>query len=297
MNYKNSHFKKLLTESNNRLVAAIMLCVTLLAPVKYNNYKRHVKYSLKDYAIGIIDVLKNNSSWNSYCGIINGNTLRKKHNEWTKMGVYDKLYKESVDKYLKNFGKTKELKLQSIDSTFVEKKGNSKFATKCGVYKCKKGQSSTGIKITSIVTTNGIPISVNIDAANNYDSKLLPAAINNCIIDCNTKKYKNHNRYKQTMLADAGYDSKMNYKILKKRGYKTIILQNKRSIKNENLLRILNKHDLKKYKKRIIVENYHSWIKKLCKIKYLYETNIENYKGLLLLLGISMIIYRRIVNT
>jgi hypothetical protein len=48
------------------------------------------------------------------------------------------------------------------------------------------------------------------------------------------------------------------------------------------------------YKKRIIIENYHSWIKKFPKIKSLYERNIDSYKGLLLL-GISIIINRRIV--
>lgn len=295
MNYNNAHFKKLLDGPINKLIDAIILCVTLLSPVKNDNYKRNVKYTTRDYVIGIIDVLKSNHSWNSYNGIINGNTLRKKHNEWAKLGIYNRLHKETLKKFLKEYGKTNELKYQSIDSTFIESKGNSKSATFSGIYKCKKGEAAKGIKITSVVTTNGIPISVNLDGAHNYDSKLLPKAIDNRVINCNTKKYQNHNRYKQYLMADKGYDSKRNHKKLIKKGYKPLILQNVRNIKNEKLLRILNGSEKKVYKKRIKIENYHSWIKKFCKIKYLYETKIENYKGLLLL-GISLITYRRIVN-
>lgn len=102
MNYNNHHFKKLLTTSINKLIKEIIYSVQYLSPIKNNYYRRNVKYSIEDYAIGIIDVLKHNTSWNSYNGIINGNTLRKKHIEWTKLGVYDDVYKRSLNKYLKN---------------------------------------------------------------------------------------------------------------------------------------------------------------------------------------------------
>ena len=54
-----------------------------------------------------------------------------------------------------------------------------------------------------------------------------------------------------------------------------------------------NKHK-KIYKKRNFIENYHLWLKKFPKIKSLYERSINSYKGLLLL-GVSVIIYRRII--
>lgn len=47
-------------------------------------------------------------------------TLRKKHNEWIKLGIYDHVYENSLKEYLKTTNKTEELKYQSIDSTFVE---------------------------------------------------------------------------------------------------------------------------------------------------------------------------------
>jgi hypothetical protein len=60
------------------------------------------------------------------------------------------------------------------------------------------------------------------------------------------------------------------------------------------LIRKLNNKQKKIYKKRTIVENYHSWIKKFVKIKSLNEKKISSYRGLLLL-GISIIINRRIL--
>ena len=58
------------------------------------------------------------------------------------------------------------------------------------------------------MTTKGIPFSVSIDGANKYDCISLPKIINKRIINCNTKKYSKHNRFKQYLLADPGYDSK-----------------------------------------------------------------------------------------
>jgi len=52
-----------------------------------------------------------------------------------------------------------------------------------------------------------------------------------------TMKQKNNNRYKQIFMADKGYDSKDILKILKKKGYKPIIPQNLRNIKNPKLIR------------------------------------------------------------
>ena len=294
MNYNNHHFKKLLLKPITNLIDGIVECVHILSSIKNDFYKRNIKYSIKDYAIGIIDVVKNNTSWNSYSGLIKGNTLRKKHYEWVKLGVYDSVYKKSLNKYIKTIPITTELKYQSIDSTFIEDIHGSKFASYNNLYKRRKGESSRWIKITSIVTTKGILISVNIHPANNYDSPLLPATIDKRIINCNTKKYSNHNRFKQYLLADSGYDSKENNKKLVDNGYIPIIVQNKRNIKNKKLIRKMNNKQKQIYKKRTIIENYHSWIKKFSKIKSLYERNIDYYKGLLLL-SISVIINRRII--
>lgn len=294
MHYNNHHFRKLLSEPVNILIKEIVNSVIYLSPIKNDFYKRNVKYTIEDYVIGIIDVVKNNISWNSYSGLVNGNTLRKKHNEWVKLGVYDFVYEKSLNKYSKTVPVTEELKYQSIDSTFIEDINGSMSSSYSGIYKRRKGESSMGIKVTSICSTNGIPISINMDSADKYDSPLLPKAVDNIVFNCNTKKYYKHNRYKQYMLADSGYDSKINHNLLIHKGYTPIIIQNKRNIKNKKLIRKLNHSQNKIYKRRKIIENYHSWVKKFPKVKCLYERDIEYYRGLLLL-AVSIIIHRRIV--
>ena len=55
----------------------------LLSPLKDDSYKRNVKYTIRDYAIGIFDVIKKYTSWKSYNNFMKGDTLRKKFNEWS----------------------------------------------------------------------------------------------------------------------------------------------------------------------------------------------------------------------
>ncbi len=289
------NYNKLLKEDIDLLIKQISLAVQILSPIKKDSYKRNVKYTIDDYIIGVVSILKSGVSWNSYVGTINGNTLRKKHSEWDKLGIYDYIYKNSLNKYLKTMPITEELKYQSIDSTFIEDVNGSKCASYSGIYKRRKGEASKGIKISSLVTSSGIPISTTIDSANKYDSPLLPNIVDNCVIECNTKKYANHNRYKQYLLADSGYDSKANHKLLRKKGYTPIIIPNNRNTKNKKKIRKLNKKQKTIYKKRTIIENYHSWIKKFKRIESLYERNINNYRGLLML-GITIIINRRTDN-
>ena len=294
MNYNNSNFKKFLSKPVQHVIKKITDSVHFLSPIKNDSYRRHVNFTIEDYITGIIDVLSNYVFWNKYNGFMKGDTLRKKHNEWTKLGVYDHAYKLLLEEHLKQNGKTEELKYQSIDSTFISDINGCKETGYSGIYKKGKGKSDKGIKITSVVTKDGMPTSIEINPANNHDSPLLPKAINKIVIDCNTYRYRNHNRYKQYLLADKGYDSKKNHNFLKKKGYNPLIAQNIRGTKNEKLIRNFSDKEIKIYKNRIKIENYHSWIKKFHKIKYLHERNIEYYRGLVLL-GVSIIISRRII--
>ena len=295
MNYNNSHFKQLLTEPNKLLIEKLMYSVRKLSPIVNQHYVRNSINSLYDYAVAMIDIVKSGTSWKNYSGFVNGETLRKKHAEWVKLGVYDDLYESSLDNFVKSTPRTEELKYQSIDSTFIHDVNGCLNSNYSGIHKCRKGESDIGINITSIVTTSGIPISVTLTGANKYDSTVLPEAMDNIIIECDTKRYQNHNRYKQYILADKGYDSKNNHDISIKKGYTPLIAQNIRNTKDPKKIRIMNRKEKEIYKKRIKIENYHSWIKKFKKISSLYERNIDNYRGLLLV-GISIIISRRIIS-
>ena len=63
MNYDIHYYKKNLIKPINDIVNEIVEIVQLLSPLKDDSYKRNIKYTIRDYAIGIIDVIKNFFSW------------------------------------------------------------------------------------------------------------------------------------------------------------------------------------------------------------------------------------------
>lgn len=46
---------------------------------KNQKYNHRQKYTIRDYIIGIIEVLSNNVSWRKYNGKIDGRTLNNRH--------------------------------------------------------------------------------------------------------------------------------------------------------------------------------------------------------------------------
>ena len=75
MNYDIHYYKKNLTKPINDIVNEIVEIVQLLSSLKDDSYKRNIKYTIRDYAIGIIDVIKNYTSWKSYNNFMKGDTL------------------------------------------------------------------------------------------------------------------------------------------------------------------------------------------------------------------------------
>lgn len=261
--------------------------VIQLSPIKNSFYRRNCKYTPREYLEEIVEVLTTGISWRQHKGKINGRVLNNKHNEFVKLGIYDALHQKCLEKYIRR-NKTKKIKYQSIDSTFikneygVEKQGRNK------LYKNKKG-----VKISAIVDTDGVPLGASINPSNQHDSQLIDETLDSVKVKLNTKKYKNHNRYKQYFLADAGYCSIGIRNRLMKRGYIPVIAHNKRNTKKTESIKKFNKREKEIYKKRIVVENLFSWVKKAPKIKHFYEKTVASYKGLLLL-RFSMIIFNRI---
>jgi transposase len=107
----------------------------------------------------------------------------------------------------------------------------------------------------------------------------------------NTLRNSKINRYKQTLLADPGYDTKKNSLFLAKKGYISMIKYNKRNCKNKKEInkRTFRGKQLKIYKRRSTIEASFSWLKYRPIINQLYEKSISSYKGLLLLACIILI--------
>jgi IS5 family transposase len=132
------------------------------------------------------------------------------------------------------------------------------------------------------VDKKGIPLKIHVTKGNKHDAKIAPKVIT--ILPINETKENNY------ILADKAYDSKKIREIIKIKKYKPIIAKRKYKSKK---IRSLKKKYIKLYRKRIIVENFFSWIKAYPKIDKIYEKSMASYKGLLYL-AISILIYKRL---
>lgn len=256
-----------------------------------NNYSDNYisrKYAEITYFTEILYILNSQIYWNRYKGSIPYKTIYNKHLEYIKKGYYYELFTNILNKYVSR--QTYFIfKFQSIDTSFIQNK-LGKHLQRNKYYKNKKG-----IKITSIVDSNGIPFSLLINECNKYDSTLLIKSINNCIINTNPKKYTHSNKYKQYFMADSGFDSKKDIDYLKENGYIPLIKQNIRNIKNDKYIRNMTGHEEDKYKKRIVVENSYAWIKWVPKLIMMFEKKSEHYLQLLYI-AYSKLIFNRFID-
>ena len=188
-----------------------------------------------------------------------------------------------LSKYLgKN--KTKKCKYQSIDSSFIYNNQCREKLNRNTYYKGKKG-----IKISTIVDSNGIPLSILLLNGNESDIVTLIRTYQNIQIQTNSSKYTDHNRYKQYILADKWYYLKNNIDYIDSIGCIPIIAVNNRNTKDMNKIKCMSVEHKKIYKKRIIVENFFMKIKKYPKINIIYEKTIKSYNGLLLFVVLHLI--------
>jgi hypothetical protein len=246
------------------------------------------KYTEEKYFQEIITFLRNETYWNRHNGDITGKVLNNKHNSYIKKGIYEKIYKYILNVYMSH-NKTKKLKYQSTDTSFIcNRQGYGVNVSRNKFYKGKRG-----IKICSIVDSNGVAIAIMISSGSTYDCKVVSELFDNMLIDTKSVLYSNHNRYKQYFLADSGFDSKEISTLLEEKGYDIIIPMNKRNTKDPKKIRKLTPEQKKIYKKRIIVENSYAWIKAYPVLNRMNQKTIKSYMGLLFLAN-SLILIKKV---
>jgi len=192
----NDFLIQLYGRSNKKIINLLKKSTNKLFPKKNNTFRRNVKFTVTDYIKGILYVLYSGLSWNKsiYITVNNktlfGNTLRKKNYDFVKYGIYDDTFKKILKHYLK-FNKKNELNTLSIDSTFIQDKVkfDCDYSKHNGCYSHGKHQTSKGIKITSIVTSKGIPISTTLTPGNKHDSGVLVDSVNNIVVKNQEKRY------------------------------------------------------------------------------------------------------------
>jgi hypothetical protein len=251
-----------------------------------NNYKKknnikdpvYVKHSVSDYLNGIIDVIQTTHSWRQYIGPIDGRVLNNQFHKYIKMNLFESTYQFILNKYF-SYNKPKKTKRLSIDSTFARSKGLIN-----GGYS-KFHDRKKGLKLSGISDSNNVMLSLSVYRGNINDNITIKPSFDKQLINPCTYKYRKTNRYKQTILADAGYHSKENIKYLKKKGFNVLIPINPRNTKDTKKLELIKKHNEKiynseTYKKRSGIENQFSKLKAYPKLASVYEKNISSYLSL-----------------
>ena len=194
----------------------------------------HTLLSLEFIIENIIFVLKTGCSWKY---IKNSKAIYYHFKRFVKYKIFKKTYQQILNLYIL----TNDSNVHIIDTTDIK---NRHGISKIGRNKYYKNKKIT--KLSSIVDTNGITLSVFIDSGNKYDTELVSNTINNLLVST---------KHKRKMLGDRGYDSNKTRQLLQQNNYEPIIPQNIRNIKNLNKIRIFNYEETKIYKQRIKIKN------------------------------------------
>jgi hypothetical protein len=241
------------------------------------------KYTDKLYIGCIFYILKYGSTWESFIGPIPGKALNKRHNEYLRIDLYARFFNDSLTKYLRYHN----IKYLSIDSTTINNKSCTELEKHLPVNK-----NRMGVKISTVVDDIGSPLTHTVVESTRHDSSIAIDNINdmaNSKIITKALKKTNGHAY---LLGDKGYDSNKIRENIKKLNMKSIISPNNRNTKDETKMRSLTESQLKKYEKRLKVENFFAIIKRTVKVNCIYEKKIASYNGLLLFLFSSILINR-----
>lgn len=263
---------------------------TKYSKYKQNKYATNVSFPHSVFATELFKLLRNSIYFSRYEATHNGKLMKgkylnAKHLEYVRMGVYDELYKQVLSMYYSDDYANK-MKYQKTDTVFIPNKLGTEMLGRNVEYKSKQG-----LKISFIVDSTNVPFAMSFGRGSDADSTIFYDTYENMLNDPSTEKYKGSNKYKQYMLADAGYESEEIKNKLNNDGYILFVGKNLRRSKPESYdIKPLSEKDHKKFNKRTGIENLNSWVKQYGILNNMYEHTIDSYKGLLLL-ALSYIVF------
>jgi len=238
---------------------------------KYLPQKRKPKFSIVHKLDVIIKVLKNGTSWISLDEKADESSYRKFYNTLVKEQIFQKSYENLANCVFEEKIKND---VSFIDSTTIF----NKTCLKDSVSFCSKDRKHKGLKITTIVNENQIPLGISFEKGSVHDVKLVEPTLEKII-----KKPEN-------IVGDKGYISS---ELKKKLGQSNIKLVY--PYRNYNKSKTISKNGNKKHsklsypkntpeekkllKKRYLVEHFFSYFKKFKRISFIYEKKKENFEG------------------
>lgn len=129
-----------------------------------------------------------------------------------------------------------------------------------------------GTKIMVLASGQGIPLGVELAAANRYEGDLALQTLDNVLV----KRPCNGRPRPERIIADKGYDSRKLRDAMKSRGI-DFIVPHLRTRKRKTQ----DGRKLRRYRRRWIVERTNAWLFNFRRLFVRYERILENYRGFL----------------
>jgi transposase len=255
----------------------------------FNFSHKQQKYTLTEYLIEILYVLKTGIAWRDIRSKINWNSIYKAYIKLNKYKIFEISYVYLLNKYLKR-GINNKLKYVTTDTTFIPNKRGKDLIGFNKYYNKKKGT-----KISIITDSKGIPFNIAFYKGNKNDGRIFLDQIKKQKLTILDKNKSNTRLF----MADPAYDIVNFYHVknsqkeirlkIKDMNYDPLIAQNKRAIKDPNKIIVFNDTYNELYKKRLVVERTFNRMKNDRKICLRYESKIENFIGFVYLSLIKLL--------
>lgn len=246
-------------------------------------------YSNLELLPGILFVLRSGSRWRDLdkfrrfeddpSGVTHWRRLRY----WRKSPQIKKLW-DFLLKGLSLEGKL-DISTMSLDGSLMP---SYEFREKTG-YSGKHHQ--TGVKISSLVDGNGLPLSLTLAPGQTNDMALAELTMESI----HTALRANLGEEKSTLLTDRGYDSKPFKYFLYTQGIKANIPERDFKRKHPRSYQPINSdYDPKLAKRRYVVERTNAWLKSFKRLKFRFDRSTTTFEAFLYL-GILVILTRRLI--
>jgi len=198
----------------------------------------------------------------------NYKTVHRRFQKWCQQEILRDILKDIANE-LRDQGKIDTSECY-IDATFINGRGGG---VDIGNTKCGKG-----MKIMAIVDRNGLPLSVSAYAANYHEVKLVQLSLDCYMIE--TKP--------DFLIGDRAYDSDQLDKNLSDNNIKMVAPHKK----NRKKSKTQDGRELRRYKRRWIVERFFAWIKNKRRLLSRWELYPKNFIGFVQLSAASLLLKR-----
>lgn len=220
---------------------------------RYTKTYPNTKYLLDKIIEELLYVLKSGVSWNLLRSTINPKTLYWHYTEFIKYKIFDRTLTKIRNRYIKNNMEKNGRIDVLIDVTIIENKYGTNKIARNKFYKNKKVT-----KMSLMTDSNGFPLSILFIKGNKHDISTFNNHVKDMLVI-----FKNT---KTRVIADRGYSSKKNYKLLEDNGMEHIIPPRK----NMKMYGSYS-YQKKEYAKRIKIENIFGILKNYKRTKIRYD--------------------------